>query len=158
MEGLASYDNAMNLLHTVQKSVLFKFFDVMISILMPQDIREVAMFMVDKNIQIKELSNLIKSLFYETSVKVFVENDCAESLWKMNRLYVREKKKAKLKRSLCACCNRKLDFNSMITNRCSHAVSVFCAAGRSACPWSYSCPRCSDRAKLSNHSSSRCSP
>lgn len=121
----------------------------MISILKPEDIREVTMFMVDKNIQIKDIAGLIKSLFYESTIKEYIENDCDEEYLKLDTGLLKFKKKAKAKKPVCACCLRILDFHSMITNRCSHVVSVFCAAGLAPCPMAYICPKCGHGAKMS---------
>ena len=147
MEGIHSYDNAILLLQAVQKSVLFKFFDLVVSIVKPEELKEVAMFMVDKNIQVKEISSLLKSLFYEMSLKEYVENDCKDYLQTSLQSFLKEKKKGKAKHRLCACCNMPPDFDTMITNRCSHSVSIFCAAGVAKCPMTYACPKCVDSLK-----------
>lgn len=147
-EGIQAYKAGVGLMETIQKAILFKFFDVMISILKPEDIREVTMFMVDKNIQFKDIAGLIKSLFYESSIKEYIDNDCDEEYFRLLKDLVKTKKRAKAKRPICACCKRMLDFDSMITNRCSHAVSVFCVAGIAPCPMAYICPKCGPRTQM----------
>lgn len=142
MAGIQEYNILADLLDTIQKSVLFKFFDIMISILRPEDIREVTMFMVDKDSQIKDVASLIKSLCYEGSIKEYIDGDHDEDYCRMTNMYLKAKKRARFRNPFCSICDRPLDFKSLITNRCDHAVSVFCAAGISICPMSYNCPRC----------------
>lgn len=138
----------------VEKMIVLKIFDVMVSVMNVEQIHSTATFLMDRGVKFNDIAYMIRSLFYENRIKSFVEAICLQDYQLSLQDLAVEKKSGLTVLPECSYCGNGLNFYTFISKHCKHPVSIFCAVGITKQPEEFLCPRCPKQKKNSSFYSS----
>jgi hypothetical protein len=139
--GIRSYETVKEVFTAVQQFVFFKLFDVMIPVLSPDQVQEIALFMVDNSLGVKDIWGLIRSLWFEVEARKWAEIEAERGILDLSDKLLLEVRGHGGRSATCSLCKMPV-FLECVLPPCGHPVCLLCAAGRAPSPQQFLCPAC----------------